>query len=70
MWDGEYCQLVEKLFQLFSDKMKVIWDWARNKNIIVITLILESQLYTWSLEPVLLTESRDINLSSSLALSW
>lgn len=70
MRDGEYCQLVEKLFQLFSDKMKVIWDWARNKNIIVITLILESQLYTWSLEPVLLTESRDINLSSSLALSW
>lgn len=70
MWDGEYCQLVEKLFQLFSDKMKVIWDWARNKNIIVITLILESQLYTWSLEPVLLTESWDINLSSSLALSW
>lgn len=70
MRDGEYCQLVEKLFQLFSDKMKVIWDWARNKNIIVITLILESQLYTWSLEPVLLTESWDINLSSSLALSW
>ena len=31
MWDGEYCQLVEKLFQLFSDKMKVMWDWATNK---------------------------------------
>ena len=46
MWDGEYCQLVEKLFQLFTDKMKGIRDWARNKNIIVITLTLESQFYT------------------------
>ena len=67
MWDGEYCQFVENLFQLFSDKMKLIWDWARNKNIIVITLILESQLIV---EPVLLTESQDIKLSSPLDLSW